>query len=57
MAYNVCHFSLKLLVTLHHRSVTIATMELQISVLSTLAECYPGDVTLIDTNMKSQLFR
>ena len=37
MAYTVCHAN--------HRSVTIATIELQTGMVSTLAECYLGDVT------------
>ena len=46
MTCSVCHAALELLVRLHHRSVTIPTMELQTNVLSTVAECYLGDVTL-----------
>ena len=37
---------LKLKAGWHHRSVTIATMEVQTGMLSSLAECYLGDVTL-----------
>ena len=43
MAYTVCQAPLKLKVRQHHRSVTIATMELQTGVLSTLEECYLND--------------
>ena len=45
MAYTVCYAPLILYVRQHLRSVTIATMELQTGVLSTLAECYLGDIT------------
>ena len=45
MPYTVCHALLELKVRGHYISVTIATMELQTSVLSTLAECYFDDVT------------
>ena len=44
MALTVCYASVELYVRLHHRSVTIATMEFQTGVLSTLAECYLDDV-------------
>ena len=38
--------SVMLLHQWHHRSVTIATMELSNVLLSPLAECCPDDVTL-----------
>ena len=37
------HIGLRKIVLFHYRSVSIATMELQKGVLSTLAECYLGE--------------
>ena len=45
MAYLCMPCSSRVISEINHRSVTIATMELQTGVLSTLAECYLGDVT------------
>ena len=44
MTYTVCYATLELYVRSYHRPVTIAPMELQTDVLSTLAECELGDV-------------
>ena len=46
MAYTVCHAPLEFYVRCHHRSVIIATIELQTGMLDTLAGCYPDDITL-----------
>lgn len=42
MAYTICYA----LIPIHHRSVTIATTELQTVVLSTLSDCHLDDITL-----------